>query len=466
MIFSTYSFVFIFLPTVFSLYSFALARGKVEMAKWILVAASLFFYAYGAGSFFPVFAATIIFNFLIGRQLGVSLKKHSPSVRRVFLSLGLAGNILPLGIYKYTDFAIFNVNWLFGTQILYQNIVLPIGISFYTFQLIGYIVDSYRGETREYNFLNYLLFITFFPQLIVGPIIHHKDVVPQFDSIERSLPNYENISKGLFLFSMGCAKKLMLADPLSEWAQLAFDHLELLKIVEAWIASVGYTLSYYFDLSGYADMAVGLGVIFGVRVPINFNSPYKSRNFAEYWNRWHITLSRFLSDYIFRSVYKKGKGSLNFYMAVFVTFLVSGFWHGAGWNFVVWGIVNGIFVIFAHMMTRSNREMPFALAWTLTFAGIVFTRILFVSSSIPDALHVYRTLFDFGSFTVSGNAYLSLKAPFYTILGFIFALFFPNSNQIYEQFKPNLRYMSYATSLIVLAVLNMSNVMPFLYFQF
>jgi D-alanyl-lipoteichoic acid acyltransferase DltB (MBOAT superfamily) len=213
-------------------------------------------------------------------------------------------------------------------------------------------------------------------------------------------------------------------------------------------------------------MAVGLGIMFGIVIPQNFSSPYQSRNFAEYWNRWHITLSRFLGDYIFRSVYKKGKGSLNFYLAVFVTFLVSGFWHGAGWNFVVWGMVNGIFVIFAHMMTRSKKELPFILAWTLTFTGIIFTRILFVSASIPDALYLYRTLFDVESFTTSANAYLSSKALLYTFLGLIFSLFFSNSNQIYDEFQPDKKHLSYAVSLIVIAMLNMSNVMPFLYFQF
>jgi D-alanyl-lipoteichoic acid acyltransferase DltB (MBOAT superfamily) len=448
------------------LYSFALTKGRVQAAKWILVAASMFFYAYGTGTFFLVFLATVIINFMIGRQLGVYSKRHSPFIRRLLLWAGLTANILPLGYYKYTDFAIYNINWLLEAKIPFQNIVLPIGISFYTFQLIAYIVDSYRGETRGYNFLNYLLFITFFPQLIVGPIVHHKDVVPQFEALKKSSPNYENISKGLFLFAIGCTKKLMLADPLSEWAQFAFDHVELLKIVEAWIASVGYTLSYYFDLSGYADMAVGLGIMFGIVIPQNFSSPYQSRNFAEYWNRWHITLSRFLGDYIFRSVYKKGKGSLNFYLAVFVTFLVSGFWHGAGWNFVVWGMVNGIFVIFAHMMTRSKKELPFILAWTLTFTGIIFTRILFVSASIPDALYLYRTLFDVESFTTSANAYLSSKALLYTFLGLIFSLFFSNSNQIYDEFQPDKKHLSYAVSLIVIAMLNMSNVMPFLYFQF
>lgn len=465
MIFSSYVFVLAFLPIVFGTYSTLLATGRVRLAKWSLVVASLFFYAWGSGSFFPFFLASVAFNYIVGRLLSESREARTRRRRALFV-LGILGNVGLLGYYKYTDFVLFNVNTLFDTSIPYQHIVLPIGISFFTFQLIAYLVDSYRGLTRDYELLNYLLFITFFPQLIVGPIVHHAEVVPQYDALRPARPDLEGLARGVFLFSIGCAKKLVLADPLSEWAQAGFDRAQSLNMVESWASSLGYVVSYYYDLSGYADMAIGLGLMFGIRIPINFNSPYKARNFADYWRRWHITLSRFLGTYVFRSVYDRTKGSVSFYWAIFVTFLVSGFWHGAGWTFVVWGILNGLFVMASHMMIRANRSLPFPLAWALTFAGIVCTRILFVSGTFEDGLHVLRQLFDFESFTLSENANMATKMPVYIAVGLFIAFSMRNSGELLSRFKPNLRFACATAVLIVLSALNMSNVRGFLYFQF
>lgn len=239
-------------------------------------------------------------------------------------------NVLLLGWHKCADFTVFNLNAFFGLELPYQHIALPNGISFFSFQLIAYLVDSYRGLTSDYGWMDYLLFITFFPQLIVGPIVHHKDVVPQYAVMGRRTLESGAMALGVFLFALGCSKELLLADPLTTWTQTGFDHRAALGMVEAWAASVSSTLSYYFDLSGYANVAIGLGLLFGFTLPINFDSPYKARNFSEYWQRWHITLSRFLGDDVFRSVFRKGAGSANFYWAILVTFLVSGFWHGAG----------------------------------------------------------------------------------------------------------------------------------------
>jgi D-alanyl-lipoteichoic acid acyltransferase DltB (MBOAT superfamily) len=465
MIFSSFVFVLIFLPIVFGTYSTLLALGKVRLAKWSLVLASLWFYAYGSGDFFPFFVGSVAFNYAVGRLLSEHRNTRTTR-RRLLFGFGIIGNVGLLGYYKYTDFVLFNFNALFGEDIPYKNIVLPIGISFFTFQLIAYLVDSYRGLTRDYELLNYLLFITFFPQLIVGPIVHHAEVVPQYDALRPALPKLERLAKGLFLFSIGCAKKLLLADPLSEWAQAGFDRALSLNMVESWASSLGYVVSYYYDLSGYADMAIGLGLMFGITIPINFNSPYKARNFADYWKRWHITLSRFLGSYVFRSVYDKTKGSANFYLALFITFLVSGFWHGAGWTFVVWGVLNGLFVMASHMMIRAGKSLPHPLAWALTFAGVVGTRILFVSGSFDDAMHVLAQLFDFSSFALSGNANMATKMPAYITVGLFIAFFLQNSNELASRFRPNFRYACATAVLIVLSALNMSTVRGFLYFQF
>ena len=463
MIFSTFGFIFIFLPLVFFSYSMFLSKGKIELAKVTLIISSLFFYAYGSGDFFPFFILAIIVNYGFGLYLG-KVRGSSRQYRLMVLWLAILLNLALLGYYKYTDFAILNLNFLLGTSYPYQHILLPIGISFFTFQLIAFLVDSYRGETKGYGVLNYLMFITFFPQLIVGPIVHHKDVVPQYQRLKQSGPRYKNIAKGMFLFSIGCAKKLLIADPLTDWAQKAFDVAPTLNTVESWIASLSYTLSYYFDLSGYADMAIGLGIMFGIALPINFNSPYKARNFADYWRRWHMTLSKFLGDYIFRNVYVKDKGDLNFYWALFVTFFVSGFWHGAGWTFVAWGIINGLFVIASHMMIKAKKSLPFIVAWTMTFVGVISTRVLFVSADFEDAYHVLIKMFSLNDF--DNTTQLATIQPLYLLVGMILVLCFPNSNQILKTFKPTLKFAFITAVLLTISLLNMSYVRGFLYFQF
>ena len=470
MVFSTYLFVFGFLPLVFAIYALCVRTGRTDSAKWTLVVASLAFYAYGSGGFFPWFVASVLFNYAMGRVLAAARGdgEHGSRRARALLAAGLVANVVLLGVYKYTDFVIFNLNEFLGAELPYQHIVLPIGISFFTFQLVAYLVDSYRGSTRGYRFLDYLLFITFFPQLIVGPIVHHKDVVPQYERLEPSRLSSSGMAPGVFLFAVGCAKKLVFADPLTGWSQRAFDHAEQLSMLDAWGASLGYTLSYYFDLSGYADMAIGLGLLFGIQLPINFDSPYKARNFADYWRRWHITLSRFLGDYVFHGVYRKGAGSANFYWAIFVTFLVSGFWHGAGWTFVVWGVLNGLFVMASHAMTRREWSLPGPLAWGLTFLGVIGVRILFVSGSFDDALHVMASAVDVGSFSLNpaDNAYLALKQPVYLLVALAIVLFLPNSNQLKERFRPSFGYALATASLLLLSLLDMAQVKGFLYFQF
>ena len=463
MIFSTYGFIFIFLPVVFFLYSVCLAFNKITLAKVVLIISSCLFYAYGSGDFFPFFLMAIFVNYIFGHHLSKSINKDK-RYRLFVMWLGISLNLALLAFYKYTDFAIFNLNLFLDNAIPYQNILLPIGISFFTFQLIAFLVDSYRGETKGYGLVNYLMFITFFPQLIVGPIVHHKDVVPQYENLKQALPRYKNIARGLFLFTIGCTKKLLIADPLSNWAQGAFDSAQTLNTLESWTASLSYTLSYYFDLSGYADMAIGLGIMFGIALPINFNSPYKARNFADYWRRWHMTLSKFLGDYIFRNIYDKSKGNFNFYFALFITFFVSGFWHGAGWTFVVWGIINGLFVIASHMMIKANLKLPFLLAWTMTFIGVISTRVLFVAEDFSDAYHVLVQMFSFNNF--ENTTHLASAQPLYLLIGMILVLVFPNSTQLLARYKPTVKYAVVTALLLTISLLNMSYVRGFLYFQF
>jgi D-alanyl-lipoteichoic acid acyltransferase DltB (MBOAT superfamily) len=445
----------------------------VVAAKWLLVISSFYFYSFGALKYLWAFCFTVFFSYLIGITLSELHKKEQETktsnfvMRRLLLAFGVIADLSLLGYFKYYNFFLTNFNFLTGQHFHLITIVLPLGISFYTFQLVAYLVDSYRGITRDINLLNYLLFITFFPQLIVGPIVHHGDVIPQFNNIYKCRLNYRNIAIGFFLLSIGFAKKLLLADPLTGYGAIAFQHAKELSMLESWYASLSYVLSYYFDLSGYGDMAIGLGLLFNINLPVNFNSPYKARNFADYWRRWHISLSNFLGDYVFRNIYKKGDGSKKFYFAVFMTFLVSGFWHGAGWTFVVWGIINGIFVIFSHMMKRNGKALPFFLAWTLTFAGVILTRILFVSASFGDAFYVTKTLFDFGSFRLHDLNYIDgIKHHIYLLVGFMICFFMPNSIQLKENFKPNILFLLLTILFMLFSLVQMGTVRSFLYFQF
>ncbi len=475
MIFSTYEFIFLFLPVTFFVY-FILNRFDLNsIAKIWLIICSLYFYAQGSPDFFVFFLGSIVGNYIIGSTMA-RMEGNQKAQKKLLLLIGLAGNIGLLGYYKYTDFFIENYNLLTGSSYALKHIVLPIGISFFTFQLIAFLVDSYRGETKQYDIINYLLFITFFPQLIVGPIIHHGEIVPQFENKANLKINYDNVAKGIFLFSIGCAKKILLADPMTTNAQEFFNNIgSNPDLLLTWFSSIEYTISYYFDLSGYADMAIGLGLMFNIVIPQNFDSPYKARNFQDYWRRWHMTLSRFLSNYIFRSVYKRDVKWRNYYIATMVTFFVSGFWHGAGWTFVVWGLVNGIFVCTASWMKRKNLKFPFWLAFPLTALGVVLARVLFVSNTFSDAWHVYRGLVNVSSLGADFSTMLSSVGHFISIhkssglrlvIGIIICWFLPSSKTMTEKFKVNIWTAIYAGILMLLCITQMNKVVQFLYFQF
>lgn len=470
MIFSTYQFVLIFLPITFGGYFIFHHLKMHSCAKLWLVLASFYFYAQGSPDFFPFFLGSVVGNYLIGNMLSKLQGDNHRIERGILLAVGVLANCGLLGYYKYTDFFIMNFNRVTGMHYSLMHIILPIGISFFTFQLIAFLVDSFRGETKNYDVLDYLLFITFFPQLIVGPIIHHAEVVPQFENEANQRLIFDNVAMGLFIFSIGCAKKMMIADPLTTDAQSFYNHIEPgLPMLQSWFHSIEYTVSYYFDLSGYADMAIGLGWMFNIKIPQNFNSPYKAKDFQEYWQRWHMTLSRFLGNYIFRNVFRKGSKYRNYYVATMVTFFVSGFWHGAGWTFIVWGVVNGILVCIASWRNRKGKKTPVWLGVPLTFLLAVMTRILFVSTTFRESWQVFRGLVNFSSWNLP-DVQLFLTENWYnialTFVGLAICWFLPTTKTIAEKFKPNWKYLLYAAVLLIICICNMDKVVQFLYFQF
>ena len=460
MLFNSYEFILLFLPITFFVYFYLNSKKQVLASKIFLVSASLFFYSWWNPIYLPLILGSMIFNFYIGESLGRKSTKK-------MLTFGIVGNVALLGYFKYTDFFIENFNWALNKDVDLLHLALPLAISYFTFQQIAFLVDSYRGETKEYNFLNYSIFITFFPQLLMGPIVHHKEMMPQFETKWKLYINWENVALGFFIFAIGLAKKTLIGDPLTDYAQYAFNNAKELSSIEAWYASTSYVLSYYFDLSGYADMAIGIGKMFNIDIPKNFNSPYKARNFADYWKRWHITLSRFLGDYIYKSLGGNKNLVIVMYMNIMITFFVSGFWHGAGWNFVVWGLLNGIFVVMAHMMRKANLKMNLYLAWFLMFIGLILTRILFVADSFSDAWYVTYTLFDISNLRFDNLYYIDpYLQSFYLVLALGLAVGAKNSMELAENFKPNKKYLFYTIILLTASLFTFSSAKEFLYFQF
>jgi len=294
MIFNSYEYIFLFLPITFLFYFYLNTQKLTEASKGFLVASSLFFYSWWNIIYLPLILLSMLFNYIVGVSLS-KMKQHSKINKKQLLTIGIIGNLFLLGYFKYVDFFIENINFIINSHFSLLNLALPLAISFFTFQQIAYLVDSYKGETQEYDFLNYAVFVTFFPQLIAGPIVHHKEMMPQFANTKNKIKNYKNISLGIFIFSMGLFKKVVIADSFSLWATNGFDKAQTLTFIEAWATSLSYTFQLYFDFSGYTDMAIGAALLFNIKLPLNFNSPYKATNIQDFWRKWHITLSRFLS---------------------------------------------------------------------------------------------------------------------------------------------------------------------------
>jgi D-alanyl-lipoteichoic acid acyltransferase DltB (MBOAT superfamily) len=349
-----------------------------------------------------------------------------------------------------------------------------LAISFFTFQQIAYLVDSYRQETNEYDFLNYALFVTFFPQLIAGPIVHHKEMMPQFASKWNLVKNYKNIALGIFIFSIGLFKKVFIADNLAIMATQGFDVATTLTMLEAWVTSLSYTMQLYFDFSGYTDMAIGGALLFNIKLPINFNSPYKAVSIQDFWRRWHITLSRFLKDYIYIPLGGNRKGEIRTYTNLMTTFILGGFWHGAGWTFIFWGFLHGLALVIHRIWNSLGFKLNNLLAWFITFNFINISWVFFRAKEWNDAIKILKSMFiyqpmDFTTFyakyllvNINGND--RLFAIF--IISFIIVLFYKNSNQLVQNFKPSLKTLLLITIISIISILDLYKVTEFLYFNF
>ncbi len=414
MLFNSYEFIFLFLPIVFVGYFLLLSKRLIVASKAWLVAGSLFFYSYWNLLYLPLILLSIFVNYAIG----IRLVRTSNS--KATLIAGIAFNLALLGYFKYTNFFLTNFNTIFDSQLPLPAIALPLAISFFTFQQIAFLVDSYRGECKEYDLLSYMLFVTFFPQLIAGPIVHHQEIMPQFSNKQNFIRNYKNIATGILLFSIGLFKKTVIADGLAPIANIGFDEAPILNFFEAWATSLSYTLQLYFDFSGYTDMAIGAALLFNIKLPTNFNSPYKASNIQEFWRRWHITLSRFLKDYLYVPLGGNRVGRFRGYLNLLSVFILGGLWHGASWMFVIWGALHGIATIIHRIYNHLGFKMYGWLAWLITFNFINVAWIFFRAKELEDALKVLRGMLGFNGVILPGA--LSSRLEFLQALGIRFDL--------------------------------------------
>lgn len=395
MLFSSWQFIFIFLPTTFFVYFLLTKRKMIIGSKVWLVITSLFFYGYWNIDYIPLILGSLAINFALGTSLYQSHVDNNRINRKVSLIIGIIINISFLAYFKYAGFMVENINAVTNLNLSIENIVLPLAISFFTFQQIAYLVDSYKGQTSEYDLLNYMLFVTFFPQLIAGPIVHHNEMMSQFYSKWNWLPKKKNVLSGVLLFSIGLFKKVVIADTFSIWANAGFANSSSLDIFGGWVTSLSYTFQLYFDFSGYCDMAMGVALLFNIRLPINFNSPYKSLDVQDFWKRWHITLGRFLKDYIYIPLGGNKNKKMNTYSNLFITFILGGLWHGASWMFVIWGGLHGLAIVTHRIWKMIGGKLPKTLAWFVTFNFINLTWVFFRADSIDSAVNIIKSMLGF-----------------------------------------------------------------------
>ena len=429
----------------------------------------------------------MLFNYVLGVQLSKEKKGIKHHSNKIVLTIGIIANLVLLGYFKYADFFISNINIVLGSDIPLLHLALPLAISFYTFQQIAYLVDSYRGETKEYDFLNYSVFVTFFPQLIAGPIVHHSEMMPQFKTVRNQVKNYRNIAVGLFIFSIGLFKKVVIADSFAVWANNGFDVAETLSFFEAWVTSLSYTFQLYFDFSGYTDMAIGIALLFNIKLPINFNSPYKATSIQDFWRRWHITLSRFLKEYIYIPLGGNRKGEIRTYTNLFSTFLLGGIWHGAGWTFVVWGAMHGLALVIHRAWQQLGFKMHALLGWFITFNFINVAWVFFRANTFEDALKVLGGMVNIHQIEISNNLYGYLNflteygiqfSPWLQVLqgnkftlvwllcAFIITLGFKTTLEYGKYFKPSYKTLFFVAILVLCNMIFINQQSTFLYFNF
>ncbi|APA67978.1 MBOAT family O-acyltransferase [Janthinobacterium sp. 1_2014MBL_MicDiv] len=393
MLFNSWVFLLAYLPVTVAGFFILGRRSESWGAAW-LACASLFFYGWWDYRYLPLLTGSVVFNYGCAALLGPGRASH----RKALLAAAIAANLGLLAYYKYAGFFVAGVAELLAQPMPVLHVVLPVGISFFTFTQIAFLVDTYKGKAQESRFVHYLLFVTYFPHLIAGPVLHHKEMMPQFAARRTFRLSERNIAIGSTIFFIGLAKKVLVADNIGAYAAPLFNDPVAPSLLIAWSGVLAYAFQLYFDFSGYSDMAIGLSRLFGVRLPLNFDSPYKSRNIAQFWRRWHMTLSRFLRDYLYIPLGGKRCGPVRRYLNLMVTMVLGGLWHGAGWNFIVWGFLHGAYLAIHKGWSALARTLRLPVgtragnvaATILTFIAVCVAWVFFRAPDMASALTIVQ----------------------------------------------------------------------------
>ncbi len=487
MLFNSYIFVLFFLPVCLIGYFSLNHSQKYHLAQAFLLLMSLWFYGYQNPYYLIIIISSVIGNYLVTRLMA---KTENRNLRKWEMIGAVVLNFGVLFYFKYYNFFLSNLNQVFSSDFTLKNIVLPLGISFFTFQQVSYVIDAYRGEVQQYPFLQYACFVTYFPQLVAGPIVTHDELIPQFLDENKKTFNWDNFAKGLFMFTLGLSKKVLLADTFGRVADWGFADVQALDTTNALLVTLAYTIQIYFDFSGYSDMAVGMGKMMNIDIPLNFDSPYVALTITDFWKRWHKTLTRFLTKYIYIPLGGNRKGEIRTYVNILVVFLASGIWHGANYTFILWGLLHGFFQVITRRWKSVFEKMHPALSWLITFAFVSVTFALFRADSVSDALTIVKRLLLMDCGDIDYNittalmipelqyaiTYFPFMAPLKTFPTLLIPLLYggslflilgcKNAYHKMQTFTPSWKNLLVMVFLLVWCISSFASVSTFLYFNF
>lgn len=487
MLFNSYIFVLLFLPAAVAGYYWLHHMGWKKAALGYLIMMSMVFYGYNSIQYLVILVISILANYLLVRLMD---RSKGSDGRKFCMAAGLLYNLGVLFCFKYYDFFIGNVNAALGADFHFLRLALPLGISFYTFQQLSYVIDSYRGDCERYSLMEYAAYVSFFPQLVAGPIVYHDELIPQLRDERNHVLNYENLSRGIYAFALGLAKKVLVADTFSKVVVAGYADVGKLGCASAVLVMVSYSLQIYFDFSGYCDMAYGIGYMFNVELPVNFNSPYKAASVREFWDRWHMTLTRFFTKYVYIPLGGSRRGKVRTYVNVMIVFCVSGIWHGANWTFILWGVVNGLGNLFDRLFDRILQKIPHVVRVAGTFCFCTIAWSLFRADSIGQARQLWHQLkvpgdgSIYGPLTSAVNELTEMKILYRIGLGWmedmypwagavLFVLvilsacfFMRNTQEKVRDMRYTVPRMAAVVALMVWSILSLSDISEFLYFNF
>jgi alginate O-acetyltransferase complex protein AlgI len=468
MLFNSPEFIYFFLPFAIAGWWGLNALQREQDAQRFVILCSIYFYGWWDTRYVPLLVGNAIGNFYLGQVIA---KTRS----RALLIVGLVYNIGLLGYFKYADFLLENWNLANGSAYPMLQLVLPLGLSFFTFQVIAYLVDCYKGYVEDFDLGRFAFSMAFFPHLIAGPILHYSDVMPQLR--ERVVFDARQFSQGLFLFAAGLCKKSVIADRIAEHVDPLFAADTVLPFFEAWVAAIGYGLQIYFDFSGYSDMAIGIGLLFGIILPQNFNSPYQAVSIADFWKRWHRTLSRFLRDYVYIPLGGNRNSFAMGLLAAALTMVIGGFWHGAAWTFVLWGLLHGLFIGLHRLWTKTGLRLAEPVAITVTFLAVSVAWVLFRAASIDQAWSIWKGMLGLNGMTLpsiaAGLCPACVQATLITGIELIWGgillaicLTYANAQQAAQQLEPNIKNLAYFSTLLFTGIWLAGSHDSFIYWQF